>query len=482
LPWNVVSPLLAATIVDVAFNPSSGELLLGNSGTGLIYRINPATGATVGSFAIPVQNSGNLGLDIAPVGFTLRDTASATNVPIAAGSLIVFNGAPNPDRIIAMNPTTGAILATLTLANNFDIVGGAVTATGRVFVLDPTANSVREINPLTGAEIVAAGFAAGMDINFGDIAVHPTTGNLWIASSQTAILREYTEAGVFVRSIDLTPQGVATELSGLAFRANGGDFDLLAASNRGVIYIAPDPLVNMPQVSGMPESTVTVPVNIDRATQVQSLDLQIRYDTALLDVEESGVHLGALIVDGNLSVNVDDAAGMISIAVDLPAALGPGSGSLLEIDYKIAATAQPGPTRIDLQQVVLNDGALILTIDPVAGDDPTDGLLTIIPAAGSSRGAAAQAKALSDASLQDAADVSRRRASNWSGDEETEGNANDSWEQWRRKDALLSKGLGQKPKGSGFPSWTFEQQVTVDQSASSRLSKSTGREWLFVKA
>jgi hypothetical protein len=227
----------------------------------LIYRINAATGAQLGSFAIPGQNSGSLGLDITPVGLSMHDATSNTNIAIPAGSLIVFNGVFNPDRVYALNPTTGTILATLVLTGNFDIVGGAVTSTGRMFVLDSIANTVREINPLTGADIsaVVGGFAAGMDITSGDIAIHPSTGNIWIASAAATTLREYTVAGVFVRSIDVTVQGVSTELTGLTFRPVASDFDVLASSNRGVIYVLPDPLVNLPSnVVGSAGSTVTV--------------------------------------------------------------------------------------------------------------------------------------------------------------------------------------------------------------------------------
>jgi hypothetical protein len=375
VPWNVVSPVLAATVLDVAYNAAANEMLVVSVGTALIYRLNPTTGAQIGTFPVPVSNSNNIGLDITPVAFTLRDTGSATDVPIPAGSLIVFNGGPNPDRIVAMNPTTGAILASLGIADNFNIVGGAVTSTGRVFVLDPTANTVREINPLTGAEI-GVGFAAGMDIAAGDIAIHPTTGNIWIASNAQTTLREYTVAGVLIRSIDVTPQSVSTELTGLAFRPITGDVEVLASSARGVIYILPDPLVSIASVAGVAGSTVTVPINIDNAKHLSSAAMLVQYDTELLDVASDGVQLGTVTAGGTLTTVVDDAAGTISIALTVGQPLGPGGGSLVEIQYQIKASAT-GEAIIDLQEVVLNDGALILTEQPLPGADPTDGSISI---------------------------------------------------------------------------------------------------------
>jgi hypothetical protein len=347
--------------------------------TGRIHRLDAATGAELGNFLIPVQNSNNVGLDILAAGITLHDTVSDTDVPVPASSLIVFNGAPNPDRIVAMNPTTGAVLATLN-AGNFDIVGGAVTATGRVFVLDPNANRVREINPLTGAEIVANGFAAPFDIGFGDIAVHPTTGNLWLGSSSSTNLAEMTPAGAPVRQVDVSGQGIATgETSGLAFKSvSGGSSELLVSSTRGVVYIVPDPLVNMPTtLKGRPGTRVTVPVLIDNAFGLEALDLQIAYDTAILDVLPGGVRLGSVTGDGLLVANVNGAAGLIRVGVAMAQPRGEGGGTLLEIDFQIHPTAAPGGTQLDLRLVSLNEDGLILTQIPIVGPDPTDGLLTV---------------------------------------------------------------------------------------------------------
>src|SRR5262249_47609197 len=66
ISWNVASPALPSNsrLVDVASNGTT--LWVGNDSTGKIHRINPATGAELGSFTIPVQNSGNLGLQILP--------------------------------------------------------------------------------------------------------------------------------------------------------------------------------------------------------------------------------------------------------------------------------------------------------------------------------------------------------------------------------------------------------------------------------
>ena len=239
VPWDIITPGIGPVLQDVAYNTAAGEMLVASSASpGLIYRIDPVTGAQLGSFAIPVANGTSLGLDIIPVGITLHDSASNTNVALPAGTLLVFNGTPDPNRIVAMNPITGAILATLNVAVNFHIRGGTVTSTGRIFILDPNPDMIREIDPLTGLEIVASRIDVNVDPHDGDVAIHPVTGNIWVASDDRTTLLEYTLSGTLVRTLNLGLYGIGNELGGLAFRTNSsGQVEMLATSKRGVVYI-----------------------------------------------------------------------------------------------------------------------------------------------------------------------------------------------------------------------------------------------------
>jgi len=142
-----------------------------------------------------------------------------------------------------------------------------------------------------------------------------------------------------------------------------------------------DPLVTIGNIggsfTGTPGSTVTIPVNIDNADLLESVELRIAYDTTLLDVAASGVRKGSLTGASTLIVNVDDAAGLVYVSMVMTRPLSAGAGSLLEIDFKVSQKAAAGETRIDLQSLSLNEGQLVLTIVPVNGADSTDGLLTI---------------------------------------------------------------------------------------------------------
>jgi hypothetical protein len=106
--------------------------------------------------------------------------------------------------------------------------------------------------------------------------------------------------------------------------------------------------------------------------------LKISYDTNLLDVAANGIRTGSLTSGGNLLVNVNDAAGTIIVSLLTSAPLSAGAGSLLEIDFQIRTDAVAGATPIDIQSLSLNEGQLVLTIEPVVGADGTDGSITIV--------------------------------------------------------------------------------------------------------
>src|SRR6266850_1601754 len=225
LEWNVYHPN-RGQLVDVAYNAAANELLVADNN--LIRRLDAATGAEVGSFDIPVSGfTQNLGLQILPAAMTL----GATVVP--AGSLLLTNGTTSFDQIFALNPITGAQIAALNLGQNLDPVAGVYHAgVNELLLLDGSPDEIVRVNPANGA--VLGRFDVPFDVNFGGLAIHPVTGNLWVASSQVTRLAEMTPAGVLLREFEVSGQGPATELSGLAFR----DADtLLASSTRAVVYV-----------------------------------------------------------------------------------------------------------------------------------------------------------------------------------------------------------------------------------------------------
>ena len=249
--WNVLSPGLGA-LIDVAYDPATSSLWVADNNN--ISGVSKTTGAVLNTFDIPASGfTSNLGLQFVSTGFTLNGTAVPT------GSLLITNGNAFNDQFIAVNATTGAVIASLTVGTNFDFVAGVYHA-GRnsLFGLNGSPDQLIEINPATGATINA--FALGFDVQSGGLAID-ATGNIWISTNADSSVRRFNVTTNTVdQTIDLAKDSIATELTGLANEAPGF---LIGSSNRGVVYFQLDP-----PVGDAPAPTVAMESS-SAATEVQ---------------------------------------------------------------------------------------------------------------------------------------------------------------------------------------------------------------------
>ncbi|MDH3461143.1 MAG: hypothetical protein OEM00_09250, partial [Burkholderiaceae bacterium] len=221
---------------DVAIDPSTGDLWVSDyNNPGHLKRIDPASGEVLqtitltSAFGLPYTYN-YAGLQILDQAVTL----GATNVP--AGSLLVFNGYVNPDRVIAVDPSNGAVIASLVLGGNYDLTAGIFDPTsGNMLITAHNGNALLEIDPSNGAQI---GSPIALPVNvqsWAGLAIDPVTGNLWVGSSGggTQVV-EITRTGTEVRRVDISAQGVNQgEISGLVF---GTDGKLYVASTNGAVY------------------------------------------------------------------------------------------------------------------------------------------------------------------------------------------------------------------------------------------------------
>ena len=156
------------------------------------------------------------------------------NTSVPSGSLLVVDGYANPDRVDAINPATGTVIATLVLHDNLDANAGVYDpATGDLYLLRGIANQVAVVDPNTG--LTLAQFAAPEAVDYwnGGLALDPTSGQLWLGSSSSNMIYEVNKsAGAVLQKVDLSSQGVAG-IAGLAFNASG---QLLVASTDGVVF------------------------------------------------------------------------------------------------------------------------------------------------------------------------------------------------------------------------------------------------------
>jgi len=225
---------------DVAVD-AAGKLWVGDyTNPGHLLKVDPSTGQVLQSitlssdFGLPYSYN-YLGLQVLGAAMTL----GASSVP--AGSLLVFNGYPNPDQVIAVTPATGAVIASLALDANYDLSGAVFdAASNRIFLAESNGagNRIIAINPSTGVQtgVTIAPFNVQ---TWSGLAIDPSSGHLWLGSTGGgAELVEYAIAagGALseVRRLDPSSQGINQgEISGLSF---GPDGKLYVASTQGEVY------------------------------------------------------------------------------------------------------------------------------------------------------------------------------------------------------------------------------------------------------
>ena len=233
---NVVGTNLGDVAVD-----ASGNFWVGDQANpGHLLKIAPSTGQVLqtitmdNSFGTPYAFN-YLGLQVVGAAMSL----GGTNVP--AGSLLVFNGYPNTDRVMAVNPVTGVVFASLVLDGNYDLTGATFNAAnGHIYLTENNGpgNRIIELSATTGAQVAV--ITAPFNIQSGSgLAIDPTTGHLWLGSiNGGAQLVEYridgTGALTELRRLDTSLQNInQNEISGLSFDAAG---TLWVASTQGEIY------------------------------------------------------------------------------------------------------------------------------------------------------------------------------------------------------------------------------------------------------
>jgi hypothetical protein len=141
-------------------------------------------------------------------------------------------------------------------------------------------------------------------------------------------------------------------------------------------FAGADPLVSLPRtLSATIGETIVIPVNLDNAQGLESVQLHLSWDASTLTLV--GVHRGSLTGSFQYFVKTSE-PGSVTIDTSGLQALSGGSGSLVELEFRVDSGAKPGAQLIDLEWARLNDSHLTLTPVPQAGEDPTDGVVRIL--------------------------------------------------------------------------------------------------------
>ena len=144
----------------------------------------------------------------------------------------------------------------------------------------------------------------------------------------------------------------------------------------GPIHFAgPDPHVDIPvDATADPGEVVTVPVRIDTAAGLESLQVRVAYDASRFEL--LAVRRGSVTGDFGWFVSSQQ-PGLLTVDMSRLEALADGTGTVLDIDLRVREDAPLGVSPIDLQYALLNDGHLTLGVVPQPGADETDGRISV---------------------------------------------------------------------------------------------------------
>jgi hypothetical protein len=228
---------------DIAMDPTTPTQvwITDNASPAKLHLVNTATGQDVKTITLTdgtggTPNFGSTsffgGMQIVPATMTLN------GVSVPQGSILLFDGQTNPDRVIAVNPSTGAIISTLVLIRNYDLTGGIYDPfSGNIYILDRSVSPTQivAINPANGAEIAGSRFNLPFNAGEAGLALDPAgDGTFWYGSDQSNSVVHLSATGTVIKTDDLTAQGInQNEINGLSFDNTG---KLLVASRIGVVY------------------------------------------------------------------------------------------------------------------------------------------------------------------------------------------------------------------------------------------------------
>jgi hypothetical protein len=270
---------IGLNLIGIAHDPDAGQLYVYRHVQAVI-RVLTTDGVQIATLPRPGVASSDFDLNFAsePVDF------GSAIVP--AGTLLVVNGYDNPNRVYALDPLTGAVLASQSIPNSgfggpFTAVGGSYhPGRNTFFASDYRQNAVAEVNLATGTIVASFIVPGGFDTFYGDVDVNPTTGNLLLVSDKHRFIREVTPTGQFVQDIDLTAfVGINNNgMSGISFDPATGEAWLTIRWGE-VVHLAdvsqPAPL-NLTPICAIAEPP---PSPCDGATAAIPLDGSMSLDT-----------------------------------------------------------------------------------------------------------------------------------------------------------------------------------------------------------
>jgi hypothetical protein len=204
------------SLCGLGYRHTAGEIWVFPCSGAMVHAFSPA-GVAGATLARPGESADDADVTFAPAALTIGAAA------VAEGAMIFVNGETGPADL-HLPETTGAAPVAVMFGTNH-VVGGAVhAARSSIFVVQDRQSStdtstIAELDPATGAVRDKFPTQPAFSVNYGDVEVCPSSGNLFVVSSDETTIVELTPTGATVAAHPL-PAGVSA-LSGLGLAADG---------------------------------------------------------------------------------------------------------------------------------------------------------------------------------------------------------------------------------------------------------------------
>ncbi|MBC7835224.1 MAG: hypothetical protein H7Y88_09015 [Phycisphaerales bacterium] len=225
------TPMGVGNIVSIAMDPITDRVFVYDN-FATVIRIYDRSLSSLGTIPFPIPISNDVDLDIA------THPLNVDGVIVPPGTLLILDGESGDGDLLAIDPSTGAVLAQTNCPITGTPVGGAHHPThATAYLASYTNDRVYEVSPITGAPLrnfpVRPVGSPAFDLFYGDMEVLAATGNLHIVGSPQDSIRELTSDGVFVQDLSLVALGVV-DMSGIAFDDTRGEAWI--SNTGGVVY------------------------------------------------------------------------------------------------------------------------------------------------------------------------------------------------------------------------------------------------------
>jgi len=232
-------PVSIEEVLDIAYNNATGRLWVATNGR--IVDVDPVTGQWIANI-VPLPQA----LPMTAAGLAVAPAMSFAGVNVPAGTLLLAAQGGLSDRVFAVDPSNGSVLASLDLGSSLEPVGVAVLKGAMQLAILGTANDrLIIVDANTAAKISEYAVPHGLGPE-GDLEVDAVTGDILVASSsRKSLVMIDPQSGPLADDFDFggtMPAGIC----GLSWGPNRQLFAATVANSLWWSYLPADPAGSQP--------------------------------------------------------------------------------------------------------------------------------------------------------------------------------------------------------------------------------------------